>query len=75
MQAIDAVAVADNAENRKKMYEVLLTSTLLIPTPEIPATSASNEHQDFVSIKLFWITDKLGRKLIPVFTDIEALRN
>lgn len=75
MQAMDAVAVADNAENRKKMYEVLLTSTLLIPTPEIPVTSASNEHQDFVSIKLFSITDKRGRTLIPVFTDIEALRN
>jgi len=75
VQAMDAVAFADNPENRKKMYEALLPSTLLIPTPEIPTASVSNEHEDYVSLQLHGIADKQGRKLTPVFTDIEALRN
>jgi hypothetical protein len=72
VQAMDAVLDADNPENRKKMYEVLLTSRLLIPTPELPAHS--NQDND-VKVDFPWITDKWGRKLIPVFTDIEVLRN
>jgi hypothetical protein len=75
VEAMNAVAFAYNPKNRKKMYEALLPSTLLIPTPEIPITSVSNEHQASVSLQHHWITDKQGRKLTPVFTDIEALRN
>ena len=75
VQAINAVGLADNSENRKKMYEILLTSTLLIPTPEIPTASESNDHQGSIALQLHGITDKQGRKLTPAFTDVEALRN
>lgn len=75
VQAMHAVEVAGNDENRKKMFEILLTSTLLIPTPEIPTGSASYDHQGTISLQLHGITDRLGNRLTPVFTDIEALRN
>jgi hypothetical protein len=72
VQAMDAVVDADNPENRKKMYEVLLTSKLLIPTPKPPAHSNQDNH---VNVAFHWIRDKWGHKLIPVFTDIGALRS
>ena len=75
VKTLHAVALADSPENREKMYETLLKSTLLIPTPEIPAAFASNENQGNVYVQLHFITDKQGRKLTPAFTDIEALRN
>jgi hypothetical protein len=75
VQAMHAVGLADNDENRKKMYEILLASTLLTPTPEIPTASVSNDHQGRISLQLHGITDKQGRKLTPAFTDVEALRN
>lgn len=58
VQALHALALADNAENRKKMYEVLLTSTLLIPTSEEQSTpSGPMEHNRGVELQLHWVTD------------------
>jgi hypothetical protein len=35
-QAMHEIALSDNPENRKKLYQALLGSMLLVPVPEIP---------------------------------------
>ncbi len=75
--AIHEVALKDNNESRKRLYEALLASTLIIPTPELPGevrapgerTAGSN-----IRIELVGFTDKQGLKITPAFTDVEALK-
>ena len=77
VQAMDVMAREDNRENRKRLYDVLLASTLIIPTPELPegfrapgeTRPASNIRIDMVGFH-----DKQGRKVTPAFTDIDALK-
>jgi len=76
IQAMHDLALRDDAESRVRMYEQLLNSTLLIPTPEFPEASPAERNQGgLVSLQLTLITDNQNRKLTPAFTDIEALRN
>jgi hypothetical protein len=75
VQAMHELALKNDSENAKKMYEVLLSSTLLIPTPELPASRPGEEPDNHTTLALTFITDDQGSKLTPAFTDIEALRN
>ena len=76
VQAMHELALKYNPENRKKMFELLLSSTLLIPTPELPAASGPGKESDGnITLPLVFISDRQGQKLTPAFTDIEALRN
>jgi hypothetical protein len=70
VQAMEELARKNDPENLKKMYEALLTSRLLVPTPELPC----KELDGNVELQLVFINGQQG-KLTPVFTDIEALRN
>jgi SseB protein N-terminal domain/SseB protein C-terminal domain len=71
------IALQDNVENRKKLYEALLASTLIIPTPELPQgfqgpgekLSGPNTKIDMIGLR-----SKNGQKVTPAFTDTEALR-
>ncbi len=77
VHAMHRIAVQDDAENRKKLYEALLASTLIIPTPELPKgfqspgekLSGPNTRIDMIGLK-----NKNGQKVTPAFTDTEALR-
>lgn len=77
VQAMNRMASRDNTENRKNLYEALLASTLIIPTPELPEefriagekAAGSNTRIDIVGFN-----DKQGRKITPAFTDIDALK-
>jgi hypothetical protein len=77
VKAMDVMAREDNRENRKRLYDALLASTPIIPTPELPEgfrapgerPAASNIGVDMVGFH-----DKQGRKVTPAFTDMDALK-
>jgi hypothetical protein len=77
VHAMHELALKNDPENLKKMYEVLLSSTLLIPTVELPPVSrpGAKEQDGHTALQLTSITDDQGNKLTPAFTDIETLRN
>jgi hypothetical protein len=76
VKAMHELALNNNPENLKRMYEELLNSTILIPTPELPTASRLGKESDGdVTLQLVSISDGQGHKLTPAFTDIEALRN
>lgn len=76
VRAMHEMALQDNVENRRKLYEALLASTLIIPTPELPkgfqspgqTLSYPNTRIDMIGL------NKNGQKVTPAFTDEEALR-
>lgn len=75
--AMHELALKENPENRKNLYEALLGAMLLIPVPEIPSglgpglqTTKTN-----VQLKFTPILDRDKRQVAPAFTDVEALQN
>lgn len=77
VQAMHRMAAADNTENRKSLYEALLGSTLIIPTPELPEglrAPRGKLAEGNTKIAMVGFNDKQGRKVTPAFTDLEALR-
>jgi hypothetical protein len=78
VQAMHDVALADTAENRKKLYNLLLTATIFIPTPEIPSdlkSNAANPAGGTTKVDIIGLTGKKNQSITPIFTDMEALRN
>ncbi len=77
VRAMGEVASNDGAENRKKLYETLLGSVLLVPIPEIPAGLAPGLHTatQETRIQLTAMTDRNQVRVTSAFTDLEALRN
>jgi len=77
VHAMHKVALQDNVENRKKLYEALLASTLIIPTPELPKGFQSPGEKlsgPNTKIDMIVLNNKNGQKVTPAFTDAEALR-
>lgn len=76
VQAMHAVALQDNPDNRKRLYSALLRSMLIIPVPNTPAGSKPGLNTAAGNLELQMITmrDKQGRKVTPVFSDVLALR-
>lgn len=77
LQAMEAVARDDSPETRTRLYRTFLDGILIIPTPEAPAglkpgpfVTTGNESFQFPLLQ-----EARGKKLIPVFSDLEALRN
>jgi len=60
VRAMGEVASNDGAENRKKLYETLLGSMLLVPIPEIPSGLAPGLHTSTheTRIQLAAVTDR-----------------
>lgn len=77
VKAMHEIALADNPDNRKKLYQALLQSMLLVPVPETPKglapglRTAKRETQ----FQLTTIFDRNNARVTPAFTDAEALRN
>jgi hypothetical protein len=80
VRAMHDIALNENPENRKKVYEALLGSMLLVPVPEIPADLNSlgpglHTATSKTQIQLRRITDRNQIQVTAAFTDLEALRN
>lgn len=77
LSAMDVLARDDSPENRSLLYTILLDVILIIPTAEIPSDLkpgrfVSNANTSF---QFPLVRDARGRRLIPAFSDLEALRN
>jgi hypothetical protein len=80
LRAMHDIALGENPENRRKVYEALLASMLLVPVPEIPADLAGlgpgfHTATSKTQIQLRRITDRNQVQVTAAFTDLEALRN
>jgi len=77
VRAMNELALHEKPENRKKVYEALLGSMLLVPVPEIPVglVSGLQTTTNEMQIQLTWVTDRNQVRVTAVFTDLEALRN
>jgi hypothetical protein len=77
VRSMHEVALSDNPETRKNLYQALLASMLLIPVPEIPAGLKTGLHQlqPGVQLQLLRLIDTNQVPITPAFTDLEALRN
>lgn len=77
LKAIDATALDNSPENRKRLYNVLLDVLFLVPIAEIPANVEAGAWtatgDDPLQFRL--LQNREGNKLFPVFSDLEALRN
>jgi hypothetical protein len=77
VQAMHTMASEDNRETRNRLYEALLASTLIIPTPELPEglrASADRPAGSALRIDMVGFHDRQGRKITPAFTDTDALK-
>ena len=76
-RAMHEVALNDRLESRKKLYETLLGSMLLVPVPEIPTGLVPGLHTatNETRIQLTAVADRNRVQVTSVFTDLEALRN
>ncbi len=71
------LALGDSSEKRKRLYQALLASTLIVPTPELPDgfRPGLKPSQTNTQLQMVAMNDKQGRKVTPAFTDVEALQN
>jgi hypothetical protein len=77
VHAIHQTAIDDSPSTRQKLYEALLTSTFIVPTPELPGQlrgRTSVRSNGDLKVDMVGFTDKEGKKNTPAFTDAEALR-
>jgi hypothetical protein len=77
VRAMHELALSDNPENRRHLYDALLASMLWVPVPELPR-GLEPGHQTTnkpVQLQITGTTDRNGVRLAPAFTDSEALRN
>lgn len=77
VQAMHKVALSDNPDNRRTLYETLLSSTLLIPVPEIPTGLAPGLQKTTgdIELQITGMLDKNNVRVTVAFTDAEALQN
>jgi len=77
VHAMHEVSVQDNPVTRKRLYEAMLASTLIIPTPELPEQFREPGQKSAganTQIDMIVFPDKDSRKVTPAFTDLKALR-
>jgi hypothetical protein len=75
--AIHELALNETLLNRERVYKELLRSTLLVPVPEIPpglGPGVQSIAAD-IQIQLSTALDRNQHRVVPAFTDVEALRN
>jgi hypothetical protein len=77
-KAAHAVALADNEKTRRALYDSLLKSTLIIPGSVVGGTeNTPGEHiaGENTQIRFRTVEHPLGNIVLPVFTDIAALKD
>jgi len=76
-QAMHAVAMNDNADTRKKLYQELLASMFLIPVPELPKGlgPGMQKMETGMELPLYSAVDSDQVRFTVAFTDLGALRN
>jgi hypothetical protein len=76
-QAMHAVAMNDNADTRKKLYQELLASMFLIPVPELPKGlgPGTQKIETGMELPLYSPVDSDQVRSTVAFTDLGALRN
>jgi hypothetical protein len=77
LNAMEDLARQDSRESRALLYRTLLDAILIVPTPELPPNlktgpfvATGNEAFHFPLLR-----DSRGTRLVPVFSDLGALRN
>src|SRR5579862_4103106 len=77
VNAMHELALSDNQENRKKFYQTILGSMLLVPVPEVPKGLGPGMQttQGDVQLQLTGMLDRNNVRVTTAFTDAEALRN
>jgi len=76
--AMNSVARQDNNHARHRLYTALLDSTLVVPTPELPAAwSMPGRHiaNGKTAFQIVTVDKADGTSVTPVFSDEAALRN
>jgi hypothetical protein len=75
LQAMEAVARSDSAENRRDLYRTMLQAWFLVPTNQMPDPGSAGKHvvesDTRVSIPIH--RDAKGKNIVPAFTDEQAL--
>jgi hypothetical protein len=77
VRAMHELALRDDAGNRKRLYEAILSSTFTIPTPELPEgfrTPGGKPPLPNTRVDIVVINNNNGQKVTPAFTDSEALQ-
>lgn len=77
VQAMHEIASHDDPDNRKRLYEALLSPMLWVPVPEVPRelVAGAQVTEAPIQLQITGITDRNGIPITPAFTDPEALRN
>ena len=73
IDAMQGVAHGDNPETRRTLYEAMLESTFIVPTPEdVPGPEAGGwtTTQDATSFQFVTLQNAQGQSFLPVFTDV-----
>ena len=77
VKAMHELALSDNLDNRKRLYEAFLGSMLWVPVPEVPkglGPGLQTTRGD-IKLQLTGMLDRNNVRVTTVFTDAEALRN
>jgi hypothetical protein len=77
VKAMHELALSDDPENRKKLYQAILGAMLLVPVPETPkglGPGLQTTSGD-IQIQLTGVVDRNNVRVTTAFTDAEALRN
>lgn len=75
LEAMQAIALDDNAATRKKVYAELLRATLIFPTPKLNAPPGVHFKEGSATFQIVGLKDAKGIDVTVAFTDDEALRN
>lgn len=75
LQAIETVSRQDSPENRLALYEAMTKAWFLVPTNQMPAPESPGKHvlQRDTQLSIPIIRDARGKRIVPAFTDEEAL--
>ncbi|PYX58521.1 MAG: hypothetical protein DMG76_08670 [Acidobacteria bacterium] len=75
MRAMEAVAKLDSPKTRRALYESMQKAWFLVPTDRMPGPAVPGKHvlDGRTPVSLAIIRDANGRKVVPSFTDEEAL--
>lgn len=75
LSAMHEIALNDTPEKRSRLYNALLTSTLLIPVPRVPPglSAGLQTAAEGFPVQLPIMLDRQQRRITVAFTDLEAL--
>ena len=77
VKAMHDLALSDDPDNRKKLYQAILGSMLWVPVPEVPKGLGPGlqSTQGDIKLQLTGMLDRNNVRVTTAFTDPEALQN